>query len=226
MIKSYNINGQTIWDSPTLQTGVMVIKDNIDNNGNNYNDKIINSANILLYKKVTRPGEPEQWSFPFMFVPYGKTMKETAAIALSDICNCHILEDMLSEQTGIFKFPFIDDSHTSYKYNYSPVSVLYTYQVDTDKSFDFLYSLYKTLKDSDFVTDSYTVRSRAESINERYIVSKAMKNYINNQLNSSNKGVEDINWFHPSEITELIEQGKLDKSSGWLWEQVIRKMTF
>lgn len=227
MIKSYNVNGQTIWDSPTLQAGIMLVKGNVNSKGDNYTDKLCVDSSILLYKKVTKPGEAEQWSFPFKFVPYGSTMKETAIKALSDICNCHILDYMLDGETGMFKFPFIDDRHTGYKYNYAPVSVLYTYQTDTDKSFDFITELYKTLTDADFVSESYTQRSRAESINEWYIVVKALRKYIDNkEINIINEDVEDIRWFHPDEITKLVEQNKMSKPSAWLWEQIVAKMTF
>lgn len=227
MLTRYNIDGKSIYDSPVIQSGVMVVMDN-----DNEVYKLKQNSSILLYKKVTKPGEPEQWSFPMIPVNYGRSLQETAVKALSEFTGFHIKEEMLDEATGMFKFPFVDDKHTGPEFYYNTISFLYTYMVDTNKEHDYLKTLYNTLSASDFDSEIESVRTRAEYINERYIISKSIFNYIYNKkhkdINKINRSdtVEKIDWFSPKRITELSKEGKLDKSSAWLWYQVVRKMSF
>lgn len=227
MLTRYNIDGKSIYDSPVMQSGVMVVMDNEDEVY-----KLKQNCSVLLYKKVTKPGEPEQWSFPMMPVNYGRSLKETAVRALSEFTNFHINEEMLDESTGMFKAPFIDDQHTGSEFYYNPISFLYTYMVDTNKEHDYLKTLYHTLSAGDFNSDIESVRARAEYINERYIISKSIYNYIYNKEHKDidkinrNDIVEKVDWFSPKRITELYEEGKLDKSTAWLWYQIVKKMSF
>lgn len=227
MLTRYNIDGKSIYDSPVMQSGVMVVMGN-----DNEVYKLKQTSSVLLYKKVTKPGEQEQWVFLMMLVNYGRSLKETAVRALGEFTNFHINEEMLNEATGMFKSPFIDDTHTGPEFYYSPISFLYTYMIDTNKEYDYLKTLYHTLSVGDFNSEIESVRSRAEYINERYIISKSVYNYIYNKehkdINKINRNdlVEKVDWFSPRHVTELCDKGKMDKSSAWLWYQIVRKMRF
>lgn len=222
---NYNIiNGHTIIDSPTVQSGCMVVK-TLDENGNIIQCNMLKDTSlVLMYKRITMPGEPEIWSIPFRYLKYGETMKECAIKAVEEYLKFPLMEQMLFSDRATLAKIVIDDVHTGSSFYYGPLSAMYTYQLGSKKYIDFIDSLYKDIKLKD-IDDSSNEYDRAIYITDRYFTNQKILSY-NEQESIDYKKVADIRWISISEIKEMLVENKLDNTTKWCLEKKLKDMTF
>lgn len=222
---NYNIiNGHTIIDSPTVQSGCMVVK-TLDENDNIIQCNMLKDTSlVLMYKRITMPGEPEIWSIPFRYLKYGETMKECAIKAVEEYLKFPLMEQMLFSDRATLAKIVIDDMHTGSSFYYGPLSVMYTYQLSSKKYIDFIDSLYKDIKLKD-TDDSSNEYDRAIYITDRYFTNQKILSY-NEQESIDYKKVADIRWISISEIKEMLVENKLDNTTKWCLKKKIYENVF
>lgn len=223
---NYNIiNGHTIIDSPTVQSGCMVVK-TLDENGNIIQCNMLKDTSlVLMYKRIAMPGEPEIWSIPFRYLKYGELMKECAIKATEEYLKFPLMEQMLSSDRAILAKMVIDDTHTGSSFYYAPLSVMYTYQLGSKKHIDFIDSLYSDIKPSDIDETTSDVYDRAIYITDRYFTNQRILSY-NTEESIDYSKVADIRWISIAEIKEMLSQNKFDNTTKWCLEKKLKDMTF
>lgn len=223
---NYNIiNGHTIIDSPTVQSGCMVVK-TLDENGNIIQCNMLKDTSlVLMYKRIAMPGEPEIWPIPFRYLKYGELMKECAIKATEEYLKFPLMEQMLSSDRAILAKMVIDDTHTGSSFYYAPLSVMYTYQLGSKKHIDFIDSLYSDIKPSDIDETTSDVYDRAIYITDRYFTNQRILSY-NTEESIDYSKVADIRWISIAEIKEMLSQNKFDNTTKWCLEKKLKDMTF
>lgn len=223
---NYNIiNGHTIINSPTVQSGCMVVK-TLDENGNIIHCNTLKDTSlVLMYKHVTMPGEPEIWSIPFRYLKYGETMKECAIKATEEYLKFPLMEQMLSNDKTLLTKVIIDDSHTGSNYYYAPLSMMFTYQLGDKTNNEFIDSLYKDIKSNDTDDSSSDVYDRAIYITDRYFTNQKISSY-NEQKSINHKKVADIRWISIGEIKEMLMENKFDNATKWCLKKKIYENIF
>ena len=224
---NYNIiNGHTIIDSPTVQSGCMVVK-TLDENGNIIQCNTLKDTSlILMYKRIAMPGEPEIWSIPFRYLKYGETMKECAIKATEEYLKFPLMEQMLSSDKSSLSKMVIDDVHTGSSFYYAPLSVMYTYQLCSKKHIDFIDSLYNDINKSNDTDDSSSdVYDRAIYITDRYFTNQKISSY-NEEESIDYSKVADIRWISIAEIKEMLMENKFDNATKWCLEKKIYENLF
>lgn len=226
---NYNIiNGHTLIDSPTMQCGVLVTKTiSTEPSHHVYRESTLrNNTMFLLYKRISMPGEPEIWSVPFNYLKYGESMKSCAIRACNDYLKFPLMEEMLEQHKTLLDKTIIDDNHTGAKFNYSPLTIMYTFQIESDEEMNFITSLYNKIKENELNSpDDSDIYNRASYLVDRNLTNKKIKSY-NTEKSIDHKKVSDVGWFTLSEIKELINNNKLDNTSKWLLTQKIESMEF
>ena len=178
MSVNYNIvNGHTLIDSPTMQCGVLVTKTiSTDSDHHIYRESGLRKTTLfLLYKKLSMPGEPEIWSLPFSYLKYGETMKECAIRACNEYLKFPLMEEMLEQHKTLMDRTIIDDKHTGSYYNYAPITMMYTYQIESDDEYEFISTLYNKLTANDLEDNS--TYNRANYLVDRHLTNNKIKNY-------------------------------------------------
>ena len=226
---NYNIiNGHTLVDSPTIQCGVLITKTiSAESNHEIYRtDTLHDTTMFLLYKRISMPGEPELWSIPFNYIKYGESLKECAIRACNEYLKFPLMEEMLEQHKTLLDRTIIDDKHTGQNFNYSPLTFLYTYQVESDEDMNFITLLYNKVKETDLNReDSSDIYKRAIYLTDRYLTNNKIRSYKPEE-NINHSKVADIGWFTLSEVRELIKNNGLDNSTKWIMEQKIKSMIF
>lgn len=219
------INGHTLIDSPTVQSGCMVVK-TFDENGNIIQCNMLKDTSlVLMYKRIAMPGEPEIWSIPFRYLKYGESMKECAIKATEEYLKFPLMEQMLSSDRATLAKMVIDDVHTGSSFYYAPLSVMYTYQLGSKKYIDFIDSLYSDIKPSDTNETTSDVYDRAIYITDKYFTNQRILSY-NTEESIDYLKVADIRWISIAEIKEMLSQNKFDNTTKWCLEKKLKDMTF
>ena len=226
MQNNYNIiNGHTLIDSPTVQSGCMVVK-TLDENGNIIQCNMLKDTSlVLMYKRIAMPGEPEIWSIPFRYLKYGESMKECAIKATEEYLKFPLMEQMLASDRATLAKMVIDDVHTGSSFYYAPLSVMYTYQLGSKKYIDFIDSLYSDIKPSDTNETTSDVYDRAIYITDKYFTNQRILSY-NTEESIDYSKVADIRWISIAEIKEMLLQNKFDNTTKWCLEKKLKDMTF
>lgn len=226
MQNNYNIiNGHTLIDSPTVQSGCMVVK-TLDENGNIIQCNMLKDTSlVLMYKRIAMPGEPEIWSIPFRYLKYGESMKECAIKATEEYLKFPLMEQMLASDRATLAKMVIDDVHTGSSFYYAPLSVMYTYQLGSKKYIDFIDSLYSDIKQSDTNETTSDVYDRAIYITDKYFTNQRILSY-NTEESIDYSKVADIRWISIAEIKEMLLQNKFDNTTKWCLEKKLKDMTF
>lgn len=227
MQNNYNIiNGHTLIDSPTTQSGCMVVK-TVDENGNIIKCNTIKDTSlILMYKRITMPGEPEIWSIPFRYLKYGETMKECAIKATEEYLKFPLMEQMLSSDASLLTKMVIDDTHTGSSFYYGPLSVMYIYQLNTKSSIEYIDELYSSIKPSDMDESAPdNIYNRAIYLTDRHFTNQRILSYKTEESIDFTK-VADIKWVSIAEIKEMMFENKLDNTTKWCIEKKLKELTF
>ena len=226
MQNNYNIiNGHTLIDSPTVQSGCMVVK-TLDENGNIIQCNMLKDTSlVLMYKRIAMPGEPEIWSIPFRYLKYGESMKECAIKATEEYLKFPLMEQMLASDRATLAKMVIDDVHTGSSFYYAPLSVMYTYQLGSKKYIDFIDSLYSDIKPSDTNETTSDVYDRAIYITDKYFTNQRILSY-NTEESIDYSKVADIRWISIAEIKEMLLQNKFDNTTKWCLEKKLKDMAF
>lgn len=226
MQNNYNIiNGHTLIDSPTVQSGCMVVK-TLDENCNIIQCNMLKDTSlVLMYKRIVMPGEPEIWSIPFRYLKHGESMKECAIKATEEYLKFPLMEQMLASDRATLAKMIIDDVHTGSSFYYAPLSVMYTYQLGSKKYIDFIDSLYSDIKPSDTNETTSDVYDRAIYITDKYFTNQRILSY-NTEESIDYSKVADIRWISIAEIKEMLLQNKFDNTTKWCLEKKLKDMTF
>lgn len=220
-ITKYNINGNTIYDTPAIRCGVLITKtvDNITScDPVLQENRFCHSTYFLIYKRNNIPGNKPKWSIPFRFMPYGETMQETAVKAAIQQIRFPLTEHMLSPKCNIEKTVY-DDKHTGAAHFNGPVNVMFTFQYVNKDSYLFIKELY------DELTEAERHEERGKFLANQFLTFAEQYKY-NPYKEADILDIPSIKWVTFDELKSMLENNDFDEPTQWCLEEKLSQCTY
>lgn len=220
-ITRYNINGNTVYDTPAIRCGVLITKTAEDTESRNIvpqENRFCKNTYFLIYKRNSIPGNKPKWSIPFRFMPYGETMQETAVKAAIQQIRFPLTEHMLSQKCNIEKTVY-DDKHTGSTYFNGPVNVMFTFQYVNKDSYLFIKELYEDL------TETERHEKRGEFLANQFLTFEEQYKYKPYKA-ADVLDIPAVKWARLDEIKSMLDNNEFDEPTQWCLEEKLNQCTY